>query len=58
MNTRLSHEPSVLASSFMPGFRQAAQSLSIGPWGSQGRGLEEVLGLGVGLEPWASQYPH
>lgn len=31
----------------MPGFRQAAQLLSIGPWGSQDRGLEEVLG-GVG----------
>lgn len=48
LNEYMFNEPSVLASSFMPGFRQAAQSLSIGPWGSQGRGLEEVLGLGLG----------
>lgn len=45
----------------MPGFRQTAQLLSIGPWGSQGRGLEEVLGWGWEwgvMEPSASQYPH
>lgn len=33
----------------MPSFKQAAQLLSIGPWGSQSRGLEEVLGLGLGV---------
>lgn len=33
----------------MPSFKQAAQLLSIGPWGSQSRGLEEVLGLVLGV---------